>query len=85
MNTPKKHWCVLKDDTMMWFRGKQVLFLQVLFKLGIQENPDKGFDFGFDIFRVAITCCSSSKTSVNPSPDINNVSMSLALQYGLAF
>lgn len=24
MSTPKKHWCVLKDDTMMWFRGKQV-------------------------------------------------------------
>ena len=20
----KKHWCVLRDDTFMWFRGKQV-------------------------------------------------------------
>ena len=29
MNAWKKHWCVLKDDTLMWFRGKQVLrFLQ---------------------------------------------------------
>eukprot|EP00794_Sanderia_malayensis_P003678 gene3678-4195_t len=23
MSTWKKHWCVLKDDTLMWFRGKQ--------------------------------------------------------------
>jgi len=23
MNAWKKHWCVLKDDTLMWFRGKQ--------------------------------------------------------------
>ena len=23
MSTPKRHWCVLKDDTIMWFRQKQ--------------------------------------------------------------
>ncbi|XP_057292691.1 unconventional myosin-X-like isoform X2 [Hydractinia symbiolongicarpus] len=23
MNTAKRHWCVLKDDTLMWFRGRQ--------------------------------------------------------------
>ena len=28
----KKHWCVLRDDTFMWFRGKQVCFGLVLIK-----------------------------------------------------
>ena len=27
----KKHWCVLRDDTFMWFRGKQVCQAEKVF------------------------------------------------------